>query len=227
MSLDLEQALLLLILVVPGFIVSSIQRAFGARNYSSQFEWFVSSVILSILLNFTVSASYVLFDMMPFNTYKEVLKQLPEIKIFHIVIYAAIVYISAVVFGILSGKWQTSSLRRLAVKLGLTSYAPNSSVWDRLFEKQVPDNRRRIWIRTTINQGTEIFGRLRHSSEIVEQDKPIEIYVSPFYVLHDGAWKKSSINKNEYPSDGIYLKVSNEGNVQFYFRNDDWIPPNS
>lgn len=224
MSIDLEQALVLLVLVIPGFIVTSMHRAFGIKIYGAQFEWFVVSVAQSIFLNFVTLVVFVSFDLIQISTYEEVIKKLPKTSIDELLIYILSVYFVGAIWGGITGKWQQTSLRSLANFLKITKYAPNLSVWDRLFDVQVPDGKKRIWVYTKTSDSTEIFGRLRHSSEIVSQDKPIELYISPYFVKVNDQWERPSILSADNFSDGIYIKLTDEQYMQFYFKGDDWSP---
>lgn len=224
MSIDLEQAIVLLVLVVPGFIVTTMHRAFGTKSYDAQFEWFVVSVIQSVFLNFITLIFFVSTNLVQIVSYEEALKHLPKTPIGDLFIYIFTVYIAGALWGGITGKWQQTSLRSLAKVLRITRYAPNPSVWDRLFDVQVPKGKERIWVYTKTADATEIFGRLRHSSETVAQDKPIELYISPYYVKTNDMWKKPSIFSEENCSDGMYMKLTDEKYIQFYFKDENWRP---
>jgi len=224
MSIDFEQMLVLLVLVIPGFIVTSMHRAFGTKSYENQFEWFVVSVIQSIFLNILTLMFFVNLNLIHIVNYEEAIKKLPQVPIDQLLFYIFSVYLVGAVWGAVTGKWQQTSLRSLAKALKITKYAPNPSVWDRLFEVQIPEGKERIWVYTKAADATEIFGRLRHSSEIVAQDKPIELYISPYFVKTNGDWHIPSMSSNENCSDGIYIKLTDEQYIQFYFKGDDWSP---
>ncbi len=224
MSINLQQAFVALILLVPGFIVTSMQRGFKTKTFSSQSEWFVTSILQSIFLNLVTFAIASCFIDIYGYTIKDAEIKLRDINVINVYYYFILLYAFAVIWGIVSGKWQSLGFRAVANKLGITPYGEHSSVWDRLFDKQVPDDARAIWVTTIIDDGSEILGRLRHSSEIVVQDKPIELYITPYYVMENGAWKSPILINNGGVSNGIYLKLTDGRSVKFYFRHKDWTP---
>lgn len=226
MSIDLQQAFIALILLVPGFIVTSMHRGFKTKIFSSQFEWFVSSILHSIFLNLvTIGAAINFIDVSSYSV-KDAELKLKDIGLIDVYYYFILLYVFALLWGILSGKFQSLGLRAMANKIGLTPYGEHSSVWDRLFEKQVPDNAQAIWVSTTIDNNVHILGRLRHSSETVIQDKPIELYIAPYYVLENGNLNVPSLPDSGGVSNGIYLKLTDEKNIKFYFKADSWMPEN-
>ncbi len=220
---NLQQWLVLMVMLVPGFIVTSIQRGFRPRRFATQFDWFVTSVLYGITLN----AACLILLLLVVPGYKtlnviDVFNQIQTIKVLWIVLYFCGLYILAVVWGGLTGKWQIIGLRAIVNRLGITPYGEHSSVWDRLFDKQVPSGRDAIWVKISMGDADPIFGRLRHSSAWVEQDKPIEVYISPCYELTKEGWKPTSLAREGEESDGIYLKITNETSVEFFFRDQAW-----
>jgi len=47
-------------------------------------------------------------------------------------------------------------------------------------------------------------------------------YISPYYELTDKVWKQPSLTSDGEESDGIYLKITDENSVEFFFRNQEW-----
>lgn len=220
---DLQQWLVLLVMLVPGFIVTSIQRGFRPRRFATQFDWFASSILYSIYLNAVVFIFWLLA--VPDGqalTIDGVSKQFGSLKITWLLWYLAALYIIAVIWGAITGRWQTIGFRAIANRLGITQYGEHGSVWARVFDRQVPARKGAIWLKICLEGGTTIFGKLRHSSARVEQDKPIEVYISPYYELTNEGWKRASLPKGDEISDGIYLKIINEHSVEFFFKDRDW-----
>ena len=220
---DLQQWLVLLVMLVPGFIVASIQRGFRPRRFATQFDWFVTSILYGISLN---AAALIILLIAVYNyqelTIAQVSAQFLTLRITWILWYIVALYLLAVLWGIITGRWQTIGLRAIVNRLGITPYGEHGSVWARVFDKQVPANKKAIWVKICLGGGTTIFGRLRHSSALVEQDKPIEVYISPYYELTSEGWKRASLQQGIAVSDGIYLKVTDEHSVEFFFQNSDW-----
>jgi len=218
-----QQWLVVLFMLVPGFIVTSMQRGFRPRRFATQFDWFVTSILYGISLN--AAASIILLIAVcnyQEMTVDQVSTQFRGLRITWILWYFVVLYLLAVLWGIITGRWQTIGLRAIANRLGITPYGEHGSVWARVFDKQVPASKEAIWVKIRLGGGTTIFGRLRHSSAIVEQDKPIEIYISPYYELSGEGWKRPSLQQGIGASDGIYLKITHEYSVEFFFRNRDW-----
>ncbi len=227
MFADLQQWLALLIMLVPGFIVTSIQRGFRPKRFATQFDWLATSVLWGVSLNAMVLVLIVLTIALTIADYRvltieEVGRRFRDFKIAWLVWYFVSLYFLSAIWGIILGKWPVLGLRAILNRLGITSYAEQSSVWDRIFDKQVPADKRAVWVRIRLTEGATMFGRLRHSSARVEQDKPIEVYVSPCYELTADGWKRASLLKGDEISDGIYLKIINEHSVEFFFKDRDW-----
>lgn len=222
---DLPQWLALMIMLVPGFIVTSVQRGFSPKKFPTQFDWIVSSILHGIFLNALVLAGLVLFYVKDFSiTLCEVRTQLPAFKVEWVLWYFAVLYFLAVVFGFVFGNWPQLQLRSILNRMEITRFSEHSSVWDRIFDKWVPENRKAIWVKSRLDDGSVIFGRLRHSSANVFQDKPIELYVSPYFELTPNGLGKTALPSGGPTSDGIYLKLTNEQYVQFFFKSDAWEP---
>jgi hypothetical protein len=119
-------------------------------------------------------------------------------------------------------KWQTIGLGAIVNRLGISPYGEHSTMWARVFDKEAPSGRDAIWVKISMGDANPIFGRLRHSSARVEQDKPIEVYISPYYELTTEGWKRPSLERDGEESDGIYLKITDETSVEFFFRDKGW-----
>ena len=227
MSVNLQQLLVALVMLVPGFIVTRIQRGFRPTRFPSQFEWFVSSILHGVVLN-----AALLFAVLWFvpdyrsTTLLDASEKLQKLSVQGAVFYLTVLYLFAVAWGAVSGRFSFLELRAITNRLGLTPYAEHSSVWARIFDKQVPANRSAIWIRFDGDDGAQCLGRLRHSSEVVELDKPIELYLSPLYVFSDESesWDISRLSKTGEKSDGCYMRLTSDSAAQFLFREQDWAP---
>ena len=228
MSINLQQLLVALVMLVPGFIVTRIQRAFRPRRFSSQFEWFVSSILQGVVLNAVLIIT--LFWFVPdyrVMTLLEASSRLKQLAIQDVAFYLTALYLFAVIWGAISGRFPFLELRALANRFGLTRYAEHSSVWARIFDVQVPNNRKATWLRFDGGNSEQFFGRLRHSSEFVEQDKPIEVYFAPLYRLVDDQWQHVSLSGTPEQCDGCYMRLTPENTIQFFFRALEWNVPHS
>jgi len=88
-------------------------------------------------------------------------------------------------------------------------------------EVQRPKDRPFTWIKIHSNNGMGmvIFGRLRHASSIIEQDKPIELFLKPAYEIHKDQLSQLSCMGRQ--ADGIYVRVGTADIVEFYFNAED------
>ena len=220
---NLQQWLVLLIMLVPGFIVTSIQRGFRPRRFATQFEWLSTSLLWGVSLNAIVLVLIVL-TIADYKalTITDVCRLFRDFKIAWLVWYFISLYSLSAICGIIIGKWPVLGLRSILNRLKFTPYAEHSSVWDRIFDEQGPAYKKAVWVRIALVEGATMFGRLRHSSAIVEQDKPIEVYVSPCYELTSEGWKRVALPHGDEKSDGIYLKITDDQSVQFFFKEIDW-----
>ena len=228
MSINLQQLLVALVMLVPGFIVTRIQRAFRPRRFSSQFEWFVSSILHGIVLN-AVLVIALLWFVPGYRaiTLIEASVRLKQLAIPDVALYLAVLYLVAGIWGAISGMFSFLELRALANRFGLTRYAEHSSVWARIFDVQVPDDRKTTWLRFDGGNSEQFFGRLRHSSEIVEQDKPIEVYFAPLYRLVGDQWQPVILSGTPEKCDGCYMRLTHENSIQFFFRDSEWNVPHN
>ena len=62
MDIDLQQLAVALIMLVPGFITTSIQKVFAPRRFSSDLHWTISSLLLALTLNLFVLLPFILIS---------------------------------------------------------------------------------------------------------------------------------------------------------------------
>ena len=85
----------------------------------------------------------------------------------------------------------------------------------------IPKDRPFTWIKIHSSNGKVLFGRLRHASSIIEQDKPLELFLKPAYDIQKD--RLSQLNCMGQQADGIYVRLGRSDIVEFYF-NAEEIP---
>jgi hypothetical protein len=222
MSINLEQLIVGLVFLVPGFISTTAEKIFQPLRFESAYEWTSSSLVRSIGLNvlgITVLlclswAGFVPSEIFSSNieTFNNVVKRLPLSSVLSYILW---LYIVSAIWGSLIGIYPKLTLRSQANRLKLTSLGSHDSVWRRIKEIQRPEDRPVTWIKISLINGKVIFGRLRHASAIIEQDKPVELFLKPAYEVHNDNLRQLRCMGQQ--TDGIYLRLGTADIVEFYF----------
>lgn len=221
---DLQQWLILLIMMVPGFIVTYIQRGFRPKRFTTQFGWLANSILWGVSLN-AIMVTLIVLTTTDYRvlTIADVGSQFQDLKIAWLVYYFIVLYSLSTICGIIIGRWPVLGLRPILNRFKITPYGEQSSVWSGIFEIEVPTDKKATWVRISLGEGATVFGRLRYVNERVLQDKPIEVYVSPCYELTaDEGWKRTALPHRDEKSDGMYLKITDKQSVQFFFKEESW-----
>lgn len=222
MSVNLEQLIVGLLFLVPGFISTAAEKTFQPRRFNTAYEWTSSSLVRSIGLNILGIIFIVLLsklglissEVLPLKIQNidEGIRQLPFYAVFFYIIG---LYLFSAVWGSVIGIYPQLTLRALANKLKLTSLGRHHSVWRRIKDVQRPKERPYAWIKIHLHNEKILFGRLRHASAIIEQDKPIELFLKPVYEVHqDQIFQPTCMGQN---SDGVYVRLRDADIVEFYF----------
>ena len=225
MNIGLQQLAVALIMLVPGFITTSIQKAFMPRRFGSDLHWTVSSLMIALVLNLLVLFPFVLmWRPKIFGLTLKGVSQIDDITVTVVLVYTLILYAAAVLLGFLLGSFPKLRLRALLNKAGVTGFAPDPSVWDRIFSKRRPPDRPITWLCLRLGDGHALLGHLRHSSEYIDMDKPFEVYLEHPYEWKDKHWVRLESHSIGAKADGIYTRVLPEQVVEFYFAKEGWKP---
>ncbi len=226
MEIGLEKLIVGLIVLVPGFIASTAQGVFQPHRFESNFEWTASSLLRSILLNAVGIACVITFiDDVSSTPIGEVRGKLLDQSFGFWQKYVLALYAVAAIWGGIIGIWPDIALRSIANRLGLTTLGRHDSVWNRIFDKQRPEDRPSSWLLIHGGEGRPaIFGKLRHSSVWVAQDKPIEIYLNPIFEHRGALFERPGAGSSEEGADGLYMKLTRDHATEFYYREKNWAP---
>jgi hypothetical protein len=219
MSTSLEQLCVALLFLVPGFIETSVRRAFRPREFSSDLERIVSSLIFSLVLNSFAFLCLLLAFRVEIGEFSN---KLAGIHTPWLALYVIVLYGTSAAIGMVRGMFASLDMRALLNRVGLTKFSDARAVWDDVFSKHVPDGRKAPWIRIRQSGQTAAFGRLRNSSALVDRDKPIELFLMPVY--RDGAGGLTRINDSAGREAGLYFRLRPDDAVEFLFMEDSWLP---
>jgi len=153
--------------------------------------------------------------------------QLEAISMQTVFSYAAVLYLSAVVYGMVLGIFPEIRLRAILNRWRVITFAEHPSVWDRVFDIRRPHDRPISWVRINVDEGRTIVGHLRHSSEHIDKDAAFEIYLDEPYEWCDGRWKPVGSDLVEEGGDGIYLRLQVSQPAVLFFRDSVWRPKDS
>ena len=219
MSIDLQQILVALVMLVPGFIVSNIQRTFISKRFETDFQWVVSSLLIAIMLNAAAMAVFITIKTEISDlTLKALSEEIIKVKLFTVLIYFAALYFTSVVVGLILGIFPNLQVRTLLNKLKLTSLGSDPSVWNRIFRMQRTKERPITWLKIKLDEHRTILGHLKHSSERVDMDAAFEVYLNEIYdVKTDGSLTPAKM-------DGLYLRLNPDQPAEIYFKTRDWKP---
>ena len=229
MDINVQQLLVSLFLLVPGFISTEIQKSYTPKKYETDFHWVVSSLLTSLVLN-----AILIFLILLFGDYRidtkltEVSSLAKEISLLIVGLYIFVLYGVSVLWGILSGAYPLLGLKAFLNHFGIVPYAQNPSVWDRIFEVRRPKDRPITWLK--FNQGNAVYlAHLCHSSTHVEMDKSFEIYVDRVHRHENNKWVPLGFGQNpdHIPCDGLYFRITPESFIELYFQNKSWDPNKS
>ncbi len=227
MNIGFQQLFVALVMLVPGFIATNIQRAFAPRRFSSDLVWTVTSLLISVVLNLLLGCIAIIYfhniDVLSLPI-TEAASRLKGISTWETLAYIVVLYLSAVVWGLLSGAFQKFRFRALLNRLHLIPFAEHPSVWDRVFAVRVPLERPITWLKLRLDDERVIIGHLRHSSEYIDKDQPFEIYLDQIHEWDNADWKPVALGVQGEGADGIYLRLLASQPAEFYFRERGWMP---
>ena len=229
MNIDLQQILVSLFLLVPGFISTGILKSVLPKKYDTDFQWVVSSLLISVILN-----AALIFIILPLGIFSvdtkisEISTLAKTLNLADLGLYILILYGLATVWGTLSGLFPILGIRSFLNRFKLVPYARNPSVWNRVFEVRRPSDRPVTWLKYEIN-GRIFLAHLCHSSTHIDMDKSFEVYVDKVHVYESSKWIPLSLmpSTDMILCDGMYLRLLPERFIELYFTTSEWNPNNS
>ncbi len=227
MNVDLQQLAVALLMLVPGFITTAVQRAFAPRRFTSDTHWVVSSLLVALPLNLLILVPFLLVGLPAVGALR--LKDLPQIAqnatAGAALIYLLLLYVLSLVVGLMLGRFPVLRLRALLNRSGLVAFAQHPSVWDRIFEVRQPSDRPAAWLCVRFDSGRTILGHLRNSSEHIDKEQPFEVYLEEPHEWQYGRWvplETAAMLRGR--ADGVYTRILPTQVVEFYFAPIDWKP---
>ncbi len=220
MDINLQQILVALVMLVPGFIATNIQRAFISRKFSSDFEWVVKSLLIALTVNAIMLFSVLIFidpELLKLST-KDISDRMLTINGSSVGLYLLILYTASIIYGFITGKFPILQLRAILSKWGIISLGTDQSVWNRFLDKQRPPDKRSVWLKIKLDEKKTIFGQMKHSSEFISMDEAFEVYLSHVCSAgEDGSLTPLSM-------DGLYMRIKTDQPAEVYFRKVGWEP---
>jgi len=220
MNINLQQLLVALVMLVPGFIASEIQKLLFTKRYSSDLVWVVKSLLTAIVLNGLTLSVALVFSSYQLDkiTVAEVSKIIQNISIQVLIIYFGTLYLLSAVYGFLVGRFPGLRLPNVFIKLGFTQISDEDSVWKGALKKYRSSEKPNIWLKIAVTDSRTIFARLKHSSQYVDFDSPFEVYVKHIHnVLPDGSMEAVE-------ADGMYLRLNPEQVAEVFYKPKQWMP---
>jgi len=229
MELGADDFLLTLVLVLPGFVTTLVERAFQPRRFAEFSEWLAVSVLRSLWLNLLVLAAFVWWTDPGITDLKlsELADHLNAVALQQAALYVAAVYAAAPVWGVLKGTVWWLSFRAVLARGRWSKLRPFDNVWNDVLRSALTQpgvGTPTPWVRVSVGEGRVVLGRLRKSSVHVDRDKPIEVYLSPAYEVTGGPLQDLRIAIPGIHFNGIYLRIGPETFVEIYATRPDWAP---
>jgi hypothetical protein len=234
MAFTLEALVVAVFAILPGFISAAARSSLTPTERASVGEWVAGSIVTSLVINVIAMFLFVQF-------HKEIDLNKSIGELVDIVKnqsgstaleYMTVIYSLAVTWGVLGGLESGNYAPRvLAYRFRLTPVAPVPNVFEGVIGRLVrtPENpclagdpkQKAPWLRVQ-RKGIIVFGRLRDSSVDYEVNEPIEVFVSPAYLLGD-----ARENFVRYPREevrGLYFRILPDDIVEVLTMSADWVP---
>jgi len=237
MSFSLENLIIAIIAILPGFVSAAIRATLKPGRNPSTGEWIAASVVTSLVLNALAFALFIFFfKSIDLNKpLSEMKLQLSELTGFTVLFYLLGLYALALLWGFVTGLASDNvELRVLAYKLRLTPISPETSVFVDMLRQQIGskdnqrlgnDPKRKVaWLRIR-RDGKLILGRLRKSSIRFNVNDPIEIYLSPGYIFATGEIiSRKDVLTNTDSARQLYLRLRPEDIAEILVLSATWNP---
>lgn len=238
MEIKLEGLIVAIFAVLPGFVSAAVRAILKPTETSSAGEWVARSIVASISFNALTLLLFVLIDnrIDLREPVAGIERQFGSVSSVTVLWYLALLYLIAIVWGIVSGYASGRFAPRiLAYQLRLTPISPSPNVFTAMFEQLVGtrenlrlrgDPRQEVpWIRVR-REKCAIFGRLRRSSAVFQVNEPIEVFLDPAYLI-EGSETAERIDEIICPEEyqhGLYLRLLQEDVVDVLVAPAEWNP---
>lgn len=206
--------------ILPGFLTSFISCAFSNDQEDMPLEkWVAPSIVASMILNLLVAAVFVTWVIpVPFDTnIRDFIDGIGALPVETLLYYGLALYVTAAVVGVILGLIPAPSPGALAYRWRLTRVSPVQNVFratlvalfrDKLNIKARGRPDEKIpWIGLR-REHVAVLGRLRRSSVKFDNDKPIEVFLSPVRIA-----RGDTVTIVE-PPHGLYLRLLAEDVVE-------------
>lgn len=231
MDFTIEGFFIAIVAILPGFFLAFTRSVVSNNLHDQEIEeWVATSIISSIILNAVIAIPFLLWiiGVSVDQDFEHLLKQLHSTHVALLIWYFVALYLAAFLLGVVSALRDDLNLSVLSYRWRLTPISPNANVFVHALEstfrsRQNLERRGRPdqivpWLRIA-RKGTIVVGRLRRSSVRFELDKPIEVYLSPAYVVQDN--QRRSIDGAH---DGIHMRVLPTDVVEILSASANWLP---
>ncbi len=225
MQFSVEQLIVALLLLVPGFFLTAAEEVFQPRRFSTTYHRTVASLLWSLIINLIALLLYAwLSEAIQLGSSASQLKEaVHDQPATHWLAYLGGVYVFSILVGTLLGLFPQCRPRHIANRIGLARVSSHDSVWNAIFGKQRPSNKPITWLKVSRKNGPTFFGHLRHSTARVDLGRPIEIYLSPVFVENNGVLMPAE-GAMGASAEGVYLWLEASTSVEFYFADAAWKP---
>ncbi len=216
MNINLQQLIVALVILVPGFISSGIYRLFLTRRFESDFTYVVKSLLISIVLNFITLGIFIYAESYENLSVSELSEEIKTLKLSDLINYFVLLYGASILHGFLVGRVWFFNLQLLLERFEIIRSKGEDSVWISALHKYSNKRKKNIWVKITSDDQI-VFGRLRRSSEFVDHDSAFEIYLINTYRLRKNTLKPMD-------NDGLYLRLNPDQITEIFYREKDWLP---
>ena len=242
MAFTLEAFLLAIFGILPGFVSSTVHATLRPDERTSAGEWIAASIVTSLGLNACTLLIFLLAtDGVDLSRALTTIKdQLGERIGFDALWYVGVLYALSILWGAATGYFGSKyAPRQLAYQLRLTPISPAQNVFRDVIGSFVrtrknlrlhDDPAQEVpWLRIQRKE-VIVFGRLVRSSPAFERDQPIEVFLSPAYVIEGSDFSFQTIPesnlgpciKEQYK--GLYLRLLSDDLIHVFVVRADWTP---
>lgn len=195
MDISVEGILVATLLILPGFLASSVERLF-IDQAASEAQWIAVSALRSLGLNAAAALSLIVtVKLIAWDSLlQDFGNQLKLLTLRQAGLYLLVLYGLALIYGMIKGLlwkyWKNVSFIRR-----WTPISPYNDVWTDALDNtfRTKENRKLAgrpeqrcpWVCIALDEHTDIIGALTRSSMRIEPDKPFEIFLDPAYIRKD------------------------------------------
>lgn len=238
MEFSLEGLIIAVFAILPGFVSGAVRLQLDPTEKAATGEWVAVSIVTSIVLNGVIFLPFVMFGhWIDFGrAVQDLGAQLGVISGWQALAYLGVLYLLAIVWGILSaliGAGQRHRLLGYRFRLTPVSGLPNtfidaidSLVSTRANRRLRGDAAQQVpWLRV-LRSDLTILGRMTKSSDQFALSEPPEVFLDPAYIFNNRTVAPRE-NDVDYPAGifkGLYLRLKPEDVVEVLVARADWTP---